>query len=260
MSTYSFQQLVSEIMNRLRLVHDVSEDYVIGKNKISFTINGQEATLNKCKEGNVKQTILECGYMFPCAFINSNDKKYTELEKLKLIQALDEYFIKEIGLNPKKASICNRSLALQQALLPFEATLKIKEELINEAQTDILNDLAYEAFHPESFNNTENDDIEDGIIFCYIGRRIDTDVEDKAFIFIARPLELDFYIVNYENGKLTGYNDKDENIKQYNFPYHEYDNLSVKIRKLVKNYYEFYRQDIKYEQKEEDEEGENKEC
>jgi hypothetical protein len=256
--TYSFQQLAEAVMEKLKLVHTISTSYVVGKNKITFEINGKEAIINKCKEGNVKQTILECDYMFPCAFINSNDKKYTEREKMLLVQALDEYFTEEIGLNPKKASICNRCSAIQQALLPLEATLQIQEEIINATQEDILADLCYEAFSPCSFNNVENKDMEDGLLFCYVGRKIETDEEDKAFIFISRPLELEFFIVNYKDGKLIGYNDKDESIKHFIFPYWEYpDNLHIKIRKLIKNYYQFKKQDIKYETIEEEV---NEEC
>lgn len=246
---YNFKDFVKEVQNRLSIVHEI-EGYEIGKNRITFLMNNAMVIIrkNKDEETKTRKTIISCSEMFPCVIENdyNGGLKYDAADIDQAVNALDSYFMEELELNPAKAAICSRYQYLKYMLLPFIVTHD-DDNKIKEVQENILFDLIYEGIDSESC--TSQSEV-NGTLMAYIGKNIDTDKVDAAFIIIAEATKIDLFIVRYENGQLIGDNDEDEYIKHYEIPYAKYPEISgvSLIRKLTKTHYAFKRAFFKFSQ------------
>ena len=244
---YNFKDFVKEVQNRLSIIHKI-EGYEIGKNRITFFMNNAMVIIRKNKDDETKtrKTIISCSEMFPCVIKNdyNGSLKYNAADVNQAVNALDSYFMEELGLNPTKSAICSRYQYLKYMLLPFIVTHDDANK-IKEVQEDILFDLIYEGSNNESCTSQSG---ANGTLMTYIGKNIDTDKVDAAFIIIAESDKLNLFIVRYENNQLIGDNDDDEYIKHYEIPYAKYPEISgvSLIRKLSKTHYAFKRADFKF--------------
>ena len=241
---YDFQNYVKEIMSKLSLIHNVN-NFTVEKNRISFIMNSKTVIVRKDKDKTnplTKKIIVTCEDMFPCAFrLEKSDKfKFYDKEINIVVNALDSYFMELIGYPLiEKSAICTRYDFLKWALLPFFIYVYNDEEEINSVQNDILEYLIY-SFTSEESNTLKSNDIY-GTVICFTGKNTETDIEDCAFIIIASSFEATIFAVRLENGKLVGYDDKDEDIPTYKFKYENYTNSQIPalIKKIIKNYYSF---------------------
>lgn len=244
---YNFKDFVKEVQNRLSIIHKI-EGYEIGKNRITFLMNNAVVIIRKNKDDETKtrKTIISCSEMFPCVIENdyNGSLKYDAADVDQVVNALDSYFMEELGLNPAKSAVCSRYQYLKYMLLPFIVTHDDVNK-IKEVQEDILFDLIYEGTENESCTNQSE---VNGTLMTYTGKNIETDKVDAAFIIIAESNKLNLFIVRYENGQLIGDNDDDEYIKHYEIPYAKYPEVSgvTAIRKLSKTHYAFKRADFKF--------------
>lgn len=239
-TNYSFQQFGQSLLDRLGFIHNVSDTFETGKNKLVFTINNHEVIISKDKEKltGERKTIVECDEMFPCVFNNEFNKKYSQKEVDIVVNALDEYFLKDIL--EFKNSICNAAHYLKNGLLPFYN----KEPNDKEGKQEIIDMICGKIFA-----------MQEDLTFYFVGRNVSTNVYDKLFIIKHLPLELQIYIVNYVDNKNFGIDDNDENIKQISIQYSLHnDNLYSTIKKIIKTHDKFFEVEPVYENDEEEEE------
>ena len=246
---YNYQDFVREVQNRLSIMHKI-EGYEVGKNRITFSMNGATVTIRKNKDTETKtrKTIVSCAEMFPCVIKNDYDGslKYTNADVDLAVNSLDSYFIEELGMNPVKSAICSRYHYLKDMLLPLMVYYDLKKPgEINKAREDILADLVFEGTEPESNTNESN---VNGTLMAFIGKNINTDKNDRAFIIVAEAYKMTLFSVRYHNGQLTGYEDSDEDIDFYEIPYNKYCDVTgvALIRKLTKTHYAFKKASFKF--------------
>ena len=227
------QEFVSEIKKRLNILYDVDDTYEISKNKVTFTVNGNDVQIQKDndKESKKKKIIITHTDMFPYAFYLDNDK-FAEKEVIGAVNSIDCFYTELLGLDPVKQSLCSRYNALKWALLPCFVTNFSDEKEITKVQEELLNYLAYEIVNKKDSSNE---------LLIYLScQDIETDREDKFFLFAAGLDKLTIYLINYdtENNKLL---DSEEEIESYDFPYDKYpDQIMLSaVKKLIKKYYNF---------------------
>lgn len=255
---YNYQDFVREVQNRLSIMHKI-EGYEVGKNRITFLMNGATVTIRKNKDSETKtrKTIISCAEMFPCVIKNDYEGslKYTNEDVDIAVNSLDSYFIEELGLNSVKSAICSRYYYLKDMLLPLMVYYDLRQPgEIDKAREDILFNLIYEGTELGSCTNESN---VNGTLIAFIGKNINTDKNDRAFIIIAEAYKMTLFSVRYRNGQLTGDNDNDEDIEQYEILYHKYCDITgvALIRKLTKTHYAFKKADFRFAPKEESEEN-----
>ena len=247
-TTYSKQQYVSEIKRRLGYVHQVDDTYIVSKNLVQFKVNGVDIFMHKDKDPDtgILKTIIETTHeytedednMFPCSFENAQAKNFVEEEVVAAVNALDRHFIEKIGLDPDHQAICSMYNSIKYALLPCFVTDFTETEYVEKVQQEILYLLSHEAIAQSQYT-------EKGITLCFLGKNIDTDIYDKAFVFLCTDTELKIYIVNYD-GKISITSVEDKNIKEYTLKYADYQNngMTLAVKKILKTHYAFQLQEI----------------
>lgn len=255
--TYTFQQCITEVQNRLRIIHDVPEEFEISKNKIIFYVNGMKliAFKDRNKDEDIKKTIVggddedlsEWNDMFPLSLENKYKTKYTESEILAIVNHIDKYFFEKLGY--EDTCLCSKIRAAKSAFLPFLVNNFTDSEKIAEAEKLIEEIVAYDLLELRD-NKYEGYDInEEGQIIGFVGRNLDTDKMDRCFVFALKPTTVDLYIYKMD-GDSPDYDDPDG--KMHSFPIHYFTHQQIinSIRKLIKNYYGFTLCEVKLFEKE----------
>lgn len=228
------RDFVSEIKNRLSILYKVDDTYKVSKNKVTFTVNDNEVLIKKDndKKADKKKIIMTHTEMFPYAFYSKHGDEYTEDELIGAVNAIDGFYTELLGLDPVGQSLCSRYNALKWALLPCFVTNFSDEEEIKNVQAELLNYLAYEIVN----KNYDNDNL-----LIYLScQDVETDKEDKIFLFAAGLDKLTVYLIDcdYETGQIK---DLEEEIEHYEFPYSKYldQTMLSAVKKIVKKYYNF---------------------
>lgn len=262
--TYTFPQCITEVQNRLRVLHNVPEDFEVSKNKITFYVNDMKIVAskdrNKDENEDIKKTIIsgddenlsEWNDMFPLALENKYKTKYIESEILAIVNHIDKYFFEKLGY--EDTYLCSKIRAAKSAFLPFLVNNFTDPEKIAEAEKLTEEIVAHDLFNQRE--KYENYDInEEGQLIGFVGRNIDTDELDRCFVFALKPTSIELYIYKM-NGDSPDYDDPEG--KTHIFPLHYFtlQQITNSIRKLVKNYYGFTICDVKLFEKELEEEEE----
>ena len=257
--TYSKAQYIDEIKKRLSILHVVDDTYVVSKNVVKFKVDGVELYLHKDKDPDtgILRTIIESCHtyeededMFPCSFVNAQAKNFIESEVVAAVNAIDRHFMEKIGYDPDHFAICSMYNSMKYGLLPCVATDYSDEEYVAKIQSEILSLLSYEAINQSQYT-------EKGVTLCFLGKNVETDKEDKCFIFLCTDTEVTLFIVDYTDSiSITSVDD--ENIKSYTFKYGDYQGMGLTnaIKKVLKTHYAFALQSIVFAPVEENEESE----
>ena len=242
-TSYSAPQFIGEVKKRLAPIYSVDDTYIVSKNKITFTVNNHEFILNKDKDktSNKRKIIIESAEtedMFPVAFNIDDALKFKEDMILKTVQSIDEYLMEKAGY-PNYYAICNKYNAIKWALLPCYVVDFTDTEVINKTQAELLSYTAYEAF------KTTNED--DRIKVLFIAKNVETDEDDRAFMFVFSNDKLSLYSLKFKDGVLYD-NEEDSEIGEYNFSYVDYPDNSMMtiVKKILKPYYDFRMYEVKF--------------
>lgn len=264
--TYTFQQCITEVQNRLRVIHDVPEEFEVSKNKIIFYVNGMKiiAFKDRNRDEDIKKTIVsgddenlsEWNDMFPLSLENKYKTKYTESEILSIVNHIDKYFFEKLGY--ENTCLCSKIRAAKSAFLPFLVNNFTDPGKIAEAEKLIEEIVAYDLLELKDGKYEGYDIEEEGQIIGFLGRNLDTDKMDKSFVFVLKPTSIDLYVYKM-NGDSPDYDDPEG--KVHSFPLHYFTSQQIinSIRKLIKNYYGFTVCEIKLFEKEIEEEKETEE-
>lgn len=223
---YSGKELVLEAQKRLALMHNVEHNYVVGKNKIIFKLNGSDVYVLKHREkttGAVKTTV-ECDYCFPTVLYQDSKDMFSEEDLEKTVVALDRYFINEVlGLSPKLA-ICNPYYYLKEGLKPFFRSSDEYEEDF------ILHYLASEADCAESMNSALPD--KNSIILLFLA---DSPEGKKLIMVDIGDFGLTILIFDTDGQELS-IPDEDDEIIEVALPYAETPDLALAIEGILTGY------------------------
>ena len=244
---YDVLGFIEAVKLKLSPVHSIGKTVPIGKIRYSFEVDGISIVLLKNKEkdkktGNIKRkTIVTCSDMFPAVIYNPDpdDFLYDDKNVNYVVDSIDAYLMELVGYDSVKAAICSRYDVLKWLLLPIYIYNFKDQEAIATVQSNILYELIYSYCNENSSTNQwKNND--KGTLLCFIGKNMDTDKQDRAFIVISQAQCTNIFVVRYENNKLIGIDDPDKEIAHYIIQ-HEYNELQyVNIfKKILKNYYDF---------------------
>lgn len=238
MAIYKFKEFVQEVMSKLQLMHDVS-DINVGKNKVCFGINNTEVTIRKNRDSEVKKqkTIISCCEMFPFVVYNAYEgaPKYNQIDVLNTVNAIDSYFMSELGYEPERSAICSRYDSLKFLLLPFFIVDYKEHDTISAVWEKVLDllvyDFANQKNHPNGFNGT---------VLSFIGKALETD-EEKAFILLSDAHHLQVFAVDCKDGKLVGYESDDDKIEHIEVEYGKFSDTELVsiMKRFIKKYYGF---------------------
>lgn len=243
---YSLSDFVKEVTRRLSYLYEVDATCKVGKNKVSFVVEGNEVLIekNRDKDTNQKKVIITYTEMFPYAFYTDDEdfNTYSEKEVIGVVNGIDMFYTEKLGLDPVKQCICSRYEALKWALLPCFITDFTNKNQVKMAQEEILGLLSYEALHQKD-TNCEN------LLFYFTAQDVDTDLENKVFLFSAGIDKLTLYLLDYTDGVLE---DNVEKIKSIEFEYGKYPGKSMltAAKKHLKNHYNFRMCSVKFNEPE----------
>ena len=103
--------LLKRTIERLSVIHDTDKNITTGKNKLLFTVNGEQFELIKSvdKLTGSKKTILEGvnNTMKPVILYQDDSDRFTDNDIAVLTMNLDRYFVSETLKFPGKYAICN---------------------------------------------------------------------------------------------------------------------------------------------------------
>lgn len=105
-------RLLESALERLSVIHNTEKNITTGKNKLCFTVNGEDFELIKSVDkvtGN-RKTILEgvTNTMKPVVLYQDDSDRFTDKDIVTVTVNLDRYFVNEKLLFPRKYAICNR--------------------------------------------------------------------------------------------------------------------------------------------------------
>ena len=103
--------LLEKALDRLSIIHDTDKAITTGKNKLCFTLNGEQFELIKSSDkvtGN-RKTILEGveNTMKPVILYQDDEDRFNYKDVDRLTISLDRYFIIEKLGMPERFAVCN---------------------------------------------------------------------------------------------------------------------------------------------------------
>lgn len=103
--------LLEKALDRLSIIHDTDKAITTGKNKLCFTLNGEQFELIKSSDkvtGN-RKTILEGveNTMKPVVLYQDDEDRFNDKDVDRLTISLDRYFIIEKLGMPERFAVCN---------------------------------------------------------------------------------------------------------------------------------------------------------